>query len=218
MVRLVIWDTIVTIMTSLQCSALRPKENGWHFANYIFKLIFLYGSCCIWINVSLKVVLKDAISYKLALVQIMAWSRTRNKPSHYSDVIMGPMAFLITSLMIVYSTVYSGVDQRKHQSSASLAFVRGIHRGLVNSPHKWPVTQKMFPFDDVIIIWTTDGSVDWHIYVSWPGRVNTLRLRQNGHHFADDILKCIFSNENIQILMKISLKFVPEGHNVPALV
>ena len=57
----------------------------------------------------------------------------------------------ITSLTIVYSTVYSDADQRKHQSSASLAFVRGIHRGPVNSPHKWPVTRKMFPFDDVIM-------------------------------------------------------------------
>ena len=48
--------------------------------------------------------------------------------------------------------VYSGADQRKHQSSASLAFVRGIHRWAVNSPHKWPVTRKMFPFDDVIMV------------------------------------------------------------------
>ena len=54
---------------------------------------------------------------------------------------------------IVFSTVYSGADQRKHQSSASLAFVRGIHRGPVNSPHKWPVTRKMFPFDDVIMFY-----------------------------------------------------------------
>ena len=46
---------------------------------------------------------------------------------------------------------YSGEDERKHQSSAFLAFVRGIHRGPVNSPHKWPVTRKMFPFDDVIM-------------------------------------------------------------------
>ena len=59
---------------------------------------------------------------------------------HYSDVIMGAIASQITSLTIVYSTVYSDADQRKHQSSASLAFVRGIHRGPVNSPHKWPVT------------------------------------------------------------------------------
>ena len=64
---------------------------------------------------------------------------------------MSMMASQITSLTIVYSTVYSGADQRKHQSSASLAFVREIHRWLVNSPHKGPVTQKLFPFDDVII-------------------------------------------------------------------
>ena len=70
---------------------------------------------------------------------------------HYSDVIMGLMTSQITSLIIVYSTVYSVADQRKHQSSASLAFVRGIHRRPVNSPHKGPVTRRMFPFDDVII-------------------------------------------------------------------
>ena len=70
---------------------------------------------------------------------------------HYNDVIMSAIASQITSLMIVFSTVYSDADQRKHQSSASLAFVRGIHRGPVNSPHKWPVTRKMFPFDDVIM-------------------------------------------------------------------
>ena len=70
---------------------------------------------------------------------------------HYNDIIMGTMASQITSLTIVYSTVYSGADQRKHQSSASLAFVWRIHRGPMNSPHKWPVTRKMFPFDDVIM-------------------------------------------------------------------
>ena len=69
---------------------------------------------------------------------------------HYDDVIMGAMASQITSLTTVYSTVYSDADKKKHQSSASLAFVRGIHRGPVNSPHKWPVTRKMFPFHDVI--------------------------------------------------------------------
>ena len=64
---------------------------------------------------------------------------------------MGVMASQITSLMIVYSTVYFGADHRKHQSSPSLACVTGIHRSPVNSPHKGPVTRKMFPFDDVIM-------------------------------------------------------------------
>ena len=52
---------------------------------------------------------------------------------------MGTMASHITSP--------SGADQRRHQSSASLAFVRRIHR----RPRKWPVTRKMFPFDEVIM-------------------------------------------------------------------
>ena len=70
---------------------------------------------------------------------------------HYCDGIIGTMASQITSITIVYSTVYSGADQRKHQSSASRAFVRGFHRSLVNSPNKRPVTLIMFPFDDVIM-------------------------------------------------------------------
>ena len=70
---------------------------------------------------------------------------------HYNDVIMSSMVSQITSLMIVYSTAYSRTDQRKHQSSASLAFVRGFHRWPMNSPHKGPATRKMFPFDDVIM-------------------------------------------------------------------
>ena len=65
---------------------------------------------------------------------------------------MSMMASQITSLTIVYSTVYSGADQRKHQSSTSLAFVQGIHRWPVNSLHKGKVTWKMFPFDDIIML------------------------------------------------------------------
>ena len=65
---------------------------------------------------------------------------------------MGVMASQITSLTIVYLTVYSGADQRKRQSSASLAFVWGIHRWPVNYPHKGPVTRKIFSFDDVITV------------------------------------------------------------------
>ena len=74
-------------------------------------------------------------------------SSTRPSPAppiFYCDVIMSTMASQITCLAIVYSSIYSGADQRKHQSSASLAFVRGIHRWPVNSPHKGPVTRKCF--------------------------------------------------------------------------
>ena len=92
-----------------------------------------------------------------------------NHWNHYNDVIMGAVMSQITGLMIVYSTVYSDADQRKHQSSASLAFVWEIHGWPVNSPHKWPVMQKMFPFDDVIM-WKLAAL--WHhndlINSLWP--------------------------------------------------
>ena len=72
--------------------------------------------------------------------QYAALSRT----CHYNDVKIGAMASQIASLTIVSSTVYLGADQRTHRISASLAFVRGIHRWPVNSPHKGPVTRKCF--------------------------------------------------------------------------
>ena len=89
---------------------------------------------------------------------------------HYDDVIMTMLESQITNLTVVYSIVYSGVHQKKHQSSASLAFVREIHRGPVNFPHKWPVTRKMFPFDDVIMIHqilNLGGLQHWNYRALW---------------------------------------------------
>ena len=95
-----------------------------------------------------------SIEFKLNVQwkQLLKWIPGTHKPVHYSDVIMGAMASQITCVSIVYSTAWSGADEIKHQSSASLAFVRGIHRSPVNSPHKRPATRKLFPFDDVIMI------------------------------------------------------------------
>ena len=81
----------------------------------------------------------------------MALRANASSELHYSDVIMSTKASRITGVSIVYSTICSGANQRKHQSSASLAFVRGIHRWPMNSPHKGSVTWKMYPFDDVIM-------------------------------------------------------------------
>ena len=64
---------------------------------------------------------------------------------------MSVMASQITGISIFYLTVCSGADERKHQISASLGFVRRIHRWPVNSPHKGPVTGKIFPFHYVIM-------------------------------------------------------------------
>ena len=137
-------------------------------ADDIFKWVFLNENGRIRIQISLKFVPKSPIDNKPALVLTSIYvhlptytkflwtlqlqiNTTANNPSHYSDVIMGEMASQITSLTIVYLTVYWDADQRKHQGSSSLAFVRGIHQWPVNSPHNRPVTRKMFPFDDVIM-------------------------------------------------------------------
>ena len=86
---------------------------------------------------------------RLMAIGIWTLLGCQSKP-HYSDVIMSAMASKITGVSTVCSTICSGADQRKHQSSASLAFVRGIHRWPVNSPHKEPVTWKMH--DDVTML------------------------------------------------------------------
>ena len=79
----------------------------------------------------------------------------------------------ITSLTIVYSTIYSGADQRKYQSSASLAFVRGIHRGPVNSPHERASNAENVPFDDVIMSTVKLGTYTKN---SWSSRLDGVDL------------------------------------------
>ena len=136
----------------------------------------------------------ECIGLGLHLVQVMAcawrqWFITWNNID-YSDVIMGAIASQITSLTIVYSSVYSGADQRKHQSSASLAFVRGIHRRPVNSPHKGPVTRKMFPFDDVIM----DSNV-----VLWRPPENNFTWNAQDISTIDISLKIIISRLQLRL-------------------
>ena len=100
-------------------------------------------------------------------------------PMHYSDVIIGPMASQITGVSMVCSTVCSGADQRKHQSSASLAFVRGIYRWPVNSPHKGPVTRETFLFHVVIIEAYYQGRYHISLYCSimlYPITINATCL------------------------------------------
>ena len=100
-----------------------------------------------------------------------------------------------------------------------------------------PTAMGLRPFS--ILCWTNSMNLVWSIagtssdsnfklidlslvYCNtvWSSLFNTLRPRQNGRHFADDIFKCIFLNENVWIPIKISLKFVPEcpNNNIPALV
>ena len=142
--------------------------------------------------------------------------------SHYSDVIMYAMASQITSLTIVYSTVYSGTDQRKHQSYASLAFVRGIHWSPVNSPHKRPVTWKMLPFDDVIMHHFNDPNT----FVIWfkTGSPNLSRRFYLPYWDGDQmtaVWQTVCSNAFPgRQIVQTSLKFVTKSpvDNMPALV
>ena len=77
--------------------------------------------------------------------------------SEYYKLLLKKMTTVaqITYVSSVCSIVYSGADQRKHQSLASLAFVSIIQQWPVDSPQKGPVTPKMLPFDDVIVITKT---------------------------------------------------------------
>ena len=119
-------------------------------ADNIFKYIFVKEKFCFFIKISLKFVNKCPIDNNPTLTRRIGdkplfepidWRIyaelgrdelnkcvSPNLKTHYIDVIMTTMASQITSLTVVYSTVYSDADQRKHQSSASLAFVWGIHR------------------------------------------------------------------------------------------
>ena len=97
--------------------------------------------------------MKDIVScfHSSMLYNVAHWPTCFPIHMHYNDVIMSTITSQIPSIPMVYSTIYWGVDQRKHQSSASLAFVWGIHRWPVNYPHKGPVTRKMLPFGVVIM-------------------------------------------------------------------
>ena len=130
--------------------ASRPRQNGHQYTDNSYKCIFLNENVLISINISLKFIPKGPINNIPALVQIMAWRRSSDKP-------------LSESIMI---------------------------------------------------------SLPTHICVTRPQWVNTSRPRQSDHHFADDSFKCIVLNENVWILIKISLNFAPEGpmNNIPALV
>ena len=100
---------------------------------------------------------------------------------------MSAVAFQITSLTIVYSTVYSRHRPKKHQSSVSPTYLRGIHRWSVNSPHKGPVMRKMFLFDDVIMIYfSVSGFPSWaiiivcsFIVIIYTSIVSTSNLQRN---------------------------------------
>ena len=142
--------------------------------------------CFFFSNPVFLMVIYSALEYICIVLFITQWAL------HYGDVVMGVVASQITRITIVYSAVHSGADQRKHQRSTSLVFVRGIHRWPVNSPHKWPETRKMFPFDDVIMITQCPRTYSGHAMseqaVTWPGtqsNENVVMWSNKGWHLHE---------------------------------
>ena len=137
-------------VTSLQCPEYHNENTtqSWTFSNMWSKAGHVHCKRPPCVLIVLEI-LCSSTTLTLMLT-LCAWCIFH---VHYNDDIMGGIASQITSLTIIYSTVYSVAVQRKHKSSATLAFVGEIHRWPVNSPHKWPVTPKMFYFDDVIMAW-----------------------------------------------------------------
>ena len=137
----------------VECSC-RPR--GKISTAYAISVLGKYTRTCFYFpsNILKKTVVRYCSFQSMKEITIM-----RTQRSHYSDVIMSSRASQFTGVSIACSTVCSGADQRKHQSSALLAFVRGFHRWPVNSPHKGPVTRTMFPFDDVIMIMRPSASL-----------------------------------------------------------
>ena len=130
------WLTTIITMVALGCNS-----NNWVY--YRLAWLLVYDA---YITLKYKYTHSRQISVDDGCMRLLG-----RFAGHYNDVIMTVILSQITSLTSVYSTVYSDADQRKHLSAASLAFVRGIHRGPVNSTHIWPVTEKLFPYDDVIM-------------------------------------------------------------------
>ena len=100
---------------------------------------------------------------------------------------MGTIASQITSLTIVYSTVYSDAGQRKYQSSASLAVVRGIHRGPMNSPHKMASNAE-------------NASIGWRYH-------DDIRSQDAGRNVVKNVNIAIGEMGNALLLVRLLSKF-----------
>ena len=129
-----------------------PFHKMWSWTKYVAWVLILHF--CNYGRISLASELTEImphVSLKCAIIFLVVPINNANlinQWSHYSAVIMSVMAPQITGVSIVCSTICSGtIKENIIQCSASLAFMMGIHRWLVDSPHKRPVTWKMFPFD-----------------------------------------------------------------------
>ena len=162
-------------------NSLRPRRNGRFNADDIFKCIFLKENVWISTKISLKFVPEGPINNIPALVQIMAWRRSGDKPLSEPMMVSLPTHICVTRPQWV---------KLNHSLISSMEFSILVRQHLYIE---------------------SERGCQW---------VNTLRPRENGRHFPDDIFKWIFLNDNVWISINISLKFVPRGpiNNIPTLV
>ena len=128
-------------------SLVAPQIIITHGANFV---VIGTKLASLWLGFSHEICARFAFCCGWILVNFTHIPQGYFTTMHCSEVIMSAMVSQITGVLIFCSAVCSGA-YKKHQISASLDFVRGIHRGTVGSPYKGPVTRKMFPFDDVIM-------------------------------------------------------------------
>ena len=127
-----------------------------HFKHHKWKIVTCQVKCVMklpthpqtWKWISYCIIITYVTIHKCWTKCYSMWEKA---PDHYRDVTMSLMASQITSILTVCKAVCSGANQNKHQSFASLAFARGIHRWPEFSRNKGPVTRKMFSSDNAIM-------------------------------------------------------------------
>ena len=226
-------------------NTLRPRQNGRHFPDDIFKWIFLNENVWISINISMKFVPRGPINNILTLVQIMAWRRPGDKPLSEPMMVRLPTHICVTRPQWVKNNLHRKFKQNGNIFIHENAFENVICKmTAILFKHQW-VNKWWY-----IVHWTQGNRHQKNLIFSskkiyflclfWPyikmqstwdlsilllqtmtclPVFHTLRQRQNSRHFPDNT-EYIFLNEKVWILLKISLKFVPSVwiNNIPALV
>ena len=129
-----IGESIPLAIDEIRCQIYpRRTKNSWSERHGHIYIISVLSNKQIWEPISRYSFTTVYHVYSILLIICMTKKRvqlirTKQRHHRYNDVTMSAMASEITSLTIVYSTVYSGAEKRKYQSSVLLAFVRGIHR------------------------------------------------------------------------------------------
>ena len=193
-------------------NTLRPKQNVWHFADDIFICIFMNENFCTLIWISLKSVHKGPIDNKSALVQVMAWHQTGDKPLPEAIMTRFTDAYIQHS-GVMSQTIFSSLFSmyfRSIETHSNITFLSDRYKC------NWMVTyitNKCDPQEVSMVRYLKISNV-------LNGKINTLKPKQNVWHFADDIFKCVFMNEIFVLWFEFHWSWFLQGqiYNKSALV